>query len=242
MATLNFTPEASDLDGSTKPPERILRSVDRTAAPSTWREVRLPRTPYAAFGKRLFDIVGSIALLVVFSPVFAVAAITLRFRLGPKVLLSQKRVGFHGQTFGMFKFRTMLWTRRECGKPFDGQDRRNSHKSDQDPRHTSIGRLLRKTSIDELPQMINVFRGEMSLVGPRPELDEVVEQYGLRDHPRHAVRPGVTGVWQTSARQEGLLLHESVDIDNEYLEKITFLGDLRIMYRTIAVVLNATGR
>ncbi len=199
-------------------------------------------TFYGRHLKRPLDVAGATLALAVLSPVLVAAWLALRFTLGPRVLITQKRVGLDGEDFDMYKFRTMKWTRRQAEAPFRGPERRRTHKSDVDPRHTRVGRLLRKLSIDELPQLVNVLKGDMSLVGPRPEMANVVDRYDLRHHPRHRVRPGVTGLWQVTVRQDGALLHETVDIDLEYIAAISLRGDLSILSRTGGAVLNGGGR
>jgi lipopolysaccharide/colanic/teichoic acid biosynthesis glycosyltransferase len=194
-------------------------------------------TWYARGGKRAFDIAASSALLVVAAPVLIGVAGVLRLRLGSDILFRQRRVGLDGQDFEMLKFRTMHHSRRRNQHPsFDGNDRRTTHKSSNDPRHTRIGRLLRRTSLDELPQLINVLRGDMSLVGPRPELASVVDAHDLRGHRRHTVKPGITGLWQVNRRNEGLLLHTCFDDDLPYLERITLGGDVKILVATAKVL------
>jgi len=226
-------------------PLRVVRQLRRTgrdaaaAAPSpTWYERR---------GKRALDLAGAVALLIALWPVLAGVAVAVRVVLGAPVLFHQARVGRGGEAFTLYKFRTMKTDRRvraerraqDRARDRAG-DRRQTHKSTADPRHTPLGRFLRRSSLDELPQLWNVVRGDMSLVGPRPELTEVVDRYSLRDHPRHRVRPGLTGPWQISARGNGLL-HEHVDVDLAYVARITLLGDLAILLATPAAVLRRTG-
>jgi lipopolysaccharide/colanic/teichoic acid biosynthesis glycosyltransferase len=164
--------------------------------------------------------------------------------LGPNIFFCQERVGRNGKSFRMIKFRSMMHDRRS-ERPdttdYNGSDRRHTHKSLNDPRHTPIGRFIRKWSLDELPQLFNVLKGDMSLVGPRPELVRVAQAHNLVDHPRHLVRPGITGLWQVS-RERSSLLHENVHIDVEYVRRVTFLGDIKIMLRTVGAVLRARGR
>jgi lipopolysaccharide/colanic/teichoic acid biosynthesis glycosyltransferase len=199
---------------------------------------------YALYGKRIFDVAAASAILVVISPILAVTWVVLRLSLGRDVVISQERVGYRGETFEMLKFRTMRWSRRRADREagYNGEDRRRTHKSDNDPRHTPIGRVLRKTSIDELPQLFNVLNGTMSLVGPRPEMAQVVDRLDARDHPRHTVRPGLTGEWQITERQSGAPLFENFDCDLPYLDRVTFRNDLRILAGTFAVVFGAKGR
>ena len=179
-------------------------------------------------------------LLVVLSPLLAFIAGLLRLKLGKGVLYRQARVGRDGESFEILKFRTMDADRRSARAPVE-QDRRQTHKSDADPRHNALGRLLRKTSLDELPQLWNVVRGDMTLVGPRPELTEVAEKYGFRDHPRHVVVPGITGLWQVSEYRDRLL-HEHIDIDVDYVQRVSLGLDLQIIARTFLLLVRPTGR
>jgi lipopolysaccharide/colanic/teichoic acid biosynthesis glycosyltransferase len=197
---------------------------------------------YDRGGKRLMDFVGAAILLIVLAPVMASVALAVRLTMGSKVLFFQERVGRKGRTFRMVKFRSMRHDRRATAvKPsFDGVDRRLTHKTSADPRHTKVGRFIRKWSLDELPQLFNVLKGDMSLVGPRPELVQVARRYALVDHPRHCVRPGITGLWQVS-KSRGSLLHENVHIDLDYVRKVTFRGDCAILLRTVSSVVKVRG-
>ena len=179
-------------------------------------------------------------LLVLLAPVFAIVAGLLRWKLGKGVLYRQARVGRNGETFEILKFRTMDADRRASRVPVE-QDRRQTHKSDNDPRHNALGRFLRKTSLDELPQLWNVVRGDMTLVGPRPELAEVADKYGFRDHPRHVVVPGITGLWQVSEYRHELL-HEHIHVDVDYVQQVSFGLDCKIIARTLLLVVRPTGR
>jgi lipopolysaccharide/colanic/teichoic acid biosynthesis glycosyltransferase len=193
------------------------------------------------FVKPVFDrLIGSV-LLVMASPVIAGAALALRPQIGDgEVLLGQERVGRHGKPFKMYKLRTMRPDRRRRQVPFDGPDRRSCHKSVADPRHTPRGLIVRSLSIDELPQLWNVVKGEMSLVGPRPELVSQVQLHGLHDHPRHRVKPGVTGLWQVS-QDRNRPIHEHLEPDVAYMLHITFWGDLTILARTVRAVVSGHG-
>jgi lipopolysaccharide/colanic/teichoic acid biosynthesis glycosyltransferase len=168
-------------------------------------------------------------------------AIAIRLGMGPGVFYTQERVGRGGSRFFVYKFRTMLPDRRLERGNIPGQDRRMNHKSTDDPRHTPLGRFLRKCSLDELPQLFNVVRGHMSLVGPRPELAFVVDHlYRPWQHQRHAVKPGITGPWQISER--GFVpMHESTEIDLLYAQNLTALTDLRILLATPLSMLRRPG-
>ena len=191
----------------------------------------LHATLYGSIVKPSIDQVVAALLLIVLAPVLLIVACCVRARLGPGVIYRQRRVGKNDRVFTMYKFRTMAADRRAIDEPFAGIDRRVGHKRDDDPRHTSLGRALRRWSLDEIPQLWNVMLGHMSLVGPRPELLEVVEKFDLWDHPRHLVRPGITGLFQISPDRAGLL-HEHLDYDLDYVSQYGFWSDLRILTRT----------
>jgi lipopolysaccharide/colanic/teichoic acid biosynthesis glycosyltransferase len=201
-----------------------------------------PRGPWADGLKRGFDVGVAAVVGLVLLPLLLLIALAVRLRLGSSVLFRQRRVGRGGQPFTVLKFRTMDPCRRQraLSSGWDGIDRRYTHKSDMDPRHTALGRWLRRTSLDELPQLWNVLRGDMSLVGPRPELVEVVSRYEPWQHARHAVRPGVTGLWQVSARG-ARPMHELTHIDLDYVRTLSFRRDLAILLRTPFALLRRSG-
>jgi lipopolysaccharide/colanic/teichoic acid biosynthesis glycosyltransferase len=198
-----------------------------------------PSTGYARIGKPVLDRTVAALLLVLLLPVLLVVAVSVLVSIGRPVLFRQRRVGRDGRVFSVWKFRTMRPDRRAQRAPVT-EDRRQTHKSERDPRHTGVGRRLRKWSLDELPQVWNVLRGDMSLVGPRPELVEVVEHYAPWQRQRHLVRPGITGLWQVSKRGEGLM-HLYTDVDLEYVATMTFRRDLAILVRTIPAALSRRG-
>lgn len=194
------------------------------------RAVRLRRTPYVALVKPAFDRVAACLGLVVAAIPMAMVSFVILATMGRPVLYRQRRIGRDGVAFEVLKFRTMKPDRR--GQRLDViHDRRRTHKTDRDPRHTAIGRFLRRYSLDELPQLINVLRGEMSIVGPRPELESVVEAYLPGLEQRHLVKPGLTGLWQISARGHGPM-HENGEWDLEYVERVSMRTDLSILAKT----------
>ena len=201
--------------------------------------VAAPRGLYVRLVKPLLDrVVGSIALVAAL-PILGAVALVVRWRIGTPVIFRQARIGLNGEQFDVLKFRTMRADRRMARRAVS-DDRRVTHKSEDDPRHTNLGRSLRKWSLDELPQLWNVVKGEMSLVGPRPELVGIVAHYEPWQHQRHLVRPGLTGLWQISRRGEGLM-HLYTDVDLEYVATIGLRTDLRILLRTIPATLHQTG-
>jgi lipopolysaccharide/colanic/teichoic acid biosynthesis glycosyltransferase len=195
---------------------------------------------YPKIGKDIFDRIVGIVLIMMTTPIIIVVAIMIRVTLGRKTLYVQDRVGLNGQIFKMYKFRTMQPDRRRSDQfPYSQlKDRRQTHKSLNDPRHTTLGRWLRRRSLDELPQLWNVVRGDMSLVGPRPELPSVVAHYEVWQHQRHTVKPGITGLWQTTIRncEDSSLLCHHTDLDLMYIQSISFQRDLRMILETVPVM------
>ncbi len=192
---------------------------------------------YARFVKPVLDRVLAGLLLVVSLPLLAAVAVAVRASIGSPVLFTQRRVGRHGRVFRIYKFRTMRPDRRVSRQPYDGPERRLLHKTRHDPRLTRLGSLLRRLSLDELPQLWNVLRGQMSMVGPRPELVEIVEQrYQPWQHERHRVKPGLTGLWQISARDEAPM-YERTQLDLDYVQAMSLMTDLRILLVTVKALL-----
>jgi lipopolysaccharide/colanic/teichoic acid biosynthesis glycosyltransferase len=186
---------------------------------------------YVRWVKPTVDRILGLILLVVTAPVIAVAAALMRRRIGSPALFVQERVGRDGRTFLLYKLRTMTADRRTSVEPYQGQDRRTTHKSPTDPRIDPVGSRLRALRIDEFPQFWNVVKGDMSLVGPRPELVEIVAGYEDWQHQRHTVKPGLTGLWQVS-HTNGSPMHECTELDLAYVDDMTFIKDLKILART----------
>jgi lipopolysaccharide/colanic/teichoic acid biosynthesis glycosyltransferase len=182
--------------------------------------------------RRCIDASVAFVLLILSLPILVAAAICVRLEDGGPVIFRQERVGRFGRLFKMYKLRTML--------PAKCRDD-HSPGSSQDPRLTRVGLWLRKTSIDELPQLFNVLRGDMALVGPRPEMPFLVQQFEEWQHLRHFVTPGITGLWQTTAREIPLHKPESTKLDLEYIARAGHLTDSVILYRTALSVVRARG-
>jgi lipopolysaccharide/colanic/teichoic acid biosynthesis glycosyltransferase len=194
------------------------------------------------FVKRVLDVMLSSLLLVILLPLLLLIAVAIVLDSRGPVLYRQIRVGQYGRPFGMLKFRTMRPERRRKnhGPPAGLTERRKRHKSRSDPRVTRVGRVLRRACLDELPQLWNVVRGEMSLVGPRPELPSIVAWYQPWQHGRHVVAPGITGWWQVN-RTANELMHEATDLDIYYVEHVSLGLDLRILARTLGAVIDGRG-
>lgn len=207
------------------------RSRRLVVAPDAQAATRPVGGFYVDVLKPTMDRLFALAMLVLLSPVLLVTAICLRITLGKGIIYRQQRVGRDGVPFTVLKFRTMQADRR-AQRVEVPVDRRKTHKSVNDPRHTRLGRVIRAAGIDEMPQLVNVLRGEMSIIGPRPELPTVVERYQPWEHARHAVKPGITGLWQIRERGKGARMHECVDIDLEYVDTIGFWTDVKILAAT----------
>lgn len=195
---------------------------------------------YERFGKPVIDRLGGAVGALLTLPVVVVVVPAIWATMGRPAVFRQQRVGRAGSVFTVYKFRTMDHDRRFADRTFDGPDRRVEHKSPDDPRHTRLGRFLRKWSLDEVPQFWNVLLGQMSLVGPRPELVEIVARYEPWQHRRHAVKPGITGPWQISQRAE-IPLHEATQTDLEYVGNLSFWSDLSLLFRTVPALLRRRG-
>ena len=185
---------------------------------------REKRKIYEKCVKRIFDVIFACAFLFLLSPILLLTAIAVRCTLGAPVIFKQRRVGLGGREFVIFKFRTMT----------DNRDSNGALLSDSE-RQTGFGRFLRKTSIDELPQLINILRGEMSFVGPRPQLSEFLPYYTEDEMKRHSVRPGLTGLAQVNGRNS-LPWKKRFEFDCEYAKNISFGLDLKILFLTFVTL------
>lgn len=184
---------------------------------------------YRRWGKRAFDSVVALTALVLLAPVLAIVAVTARVLLGSPVLFRQQRPGLDGRPFMLLKFRTLADRRDDTGALLpDAQ------------RMTPAGRLLRATSLDELPQFVNVLRGDMSLVGPRPLLMQYLGRYSPEQRRRHEVRPGITGWAQVNGRN-ALSWEEKFRHDVWYVDHLSFALDVRILFRSAWIVLRGQG-
>ncbi len=184
---------------------------------------------YRAFGKRILDLLLSIVGLVLLLPLLLAIAGLVRLRLGAPVLFRQRRPGRDGRIFTLFKFRTMT----------DERDDRGRLLAD-DRRLTPLGRRLRRWSLDELPELVNVARGEMSLVGPRPLLEEYLERYSAEQSRRHEVRPGITGWAQINGRNE-TSWRERLEMDVWYVDRVGLWLDLKILFITLWKIVSGDG-
>lgn len=191
------------------------------------------------FFKRAFDIVASASALIILSPLFLYLAFKIHHEDGGPAFYSQDRVGKDGKHFRMYKFRSMIVDADKHLKELERQNEIDGamFKMKNDPRVTKIGRVIRKYSLDELPQFYNVLIGYMSLVGPRPPLPSEVEQYNDYDMQRLDVIPGCTGLWQVTECNDAAF-GRMVELDIEYINRSSFLYDLYLMFKTVGVVVH----
>lgn len=219
-----------------------------TLSPSTQSIIRF--NPGYLRAKRLLDILFTLLILLPLCMLMAIVAVLIRLDSKGPVFFRQKRVGLNGKEFDMFKFRSMQVNcddsvHREAIKQYmhgdvlngDGD---NPYKLIYDIRVTRVGRFIRKLSIDELPQFMNVLRGEMTLVGPRPPVPYEVQEYSLRDELRLHGKPGLTGTWQVYGRSR-VTFHEMVEMDIAYLQQQSMLQDLKLIALTVPVMLRGRG-
>ena len=193
--------------------------------------------------KRVFDIVVSAILLVLLFPFFVLVALAIWLEDPGPVLFKQTRVGRWGALFTMWKFRSMFTDAEERKKELMAQNEMAGgviFKMKDDPRITKVGRIIRKASIDELPQLWNVLKGDMSLVGPRPPVPQEVNQYSLSDRRRLEVIPGITCIWQVSGRSD-IPFDQQVELDVQYIESQSFWTDIKILFKTVPALLFGTG-
>lgn len=179
---------------------------------------------YGKYVKRLFDVVFACVFLFLLSPVFLITAMAVRICLGSPVIFRQARGGFEGKEFMILKFRTMTDKRNDDGNLLSDAERL-----------TKFGKFLRRTSIDELPQLVNILKGDMSFVGPRPQLAEFLPHYTEAEKVRHSVRPGLTGLAQVSGRNS-LPWKKRFELDAEYAERVSFGLDVKIIIKTVGAL------
>lgn len=190
------------------------------------------------FIKRSIDIICSLAGIIVLSPVFLIVAVLIKIE-DPKgsIFFCQERNGQHPNTFKMYKFRSMVHNAEELLKDLMDRNEQTGpvFKINDDPRITKVGKFIRKTSIDELPQLFNVLKGDMSLVGPRPPIPHEVDQYNSYQMQRLAVKPGLTCIWQVSGRNN-IGFDEWVEMDIEYIKTRNLWLDIKLIFKTVGVL------
>lgn len=184
---------------------------------------------YEKYVKRTVDFLLSLVSIIILSPVLLILAVVVRIKMGSPIVFSQSRPGINGKIFKMYKFRTMTNEKDENGNLLPDEMRLNK-----------FGSFLRSTSLDELPELFNILKGDMAIVGPRPLLVEYLPLYTRKQARRHEVRPGMTGYAQVHGRNE-LSWEKKFELDVEYVDNVTFVNDLRIIFKTVKTVLKREG-
>lgn len=187
--------------------------------------------------KRIIDIIGAGLGLILLSPIIAIVACAVKVTSKGPIFFSQKRVGKNGELFEMYKFRSMVVNAEELKENLEEQNEMSGpmFKIKDDPRITKVGKFIRKTSIDELPQLWNILKGDMSLVGPRPSLPKEVEQFDNWMFKRLSVRPGLTCYWQVSGRNN-IDFEDWMKLDIKYVEERNFWIDIKLIFKTVFVL------
>ena len=217
---------------------KFEEEFDEVAIAIDFSDVLVKESILYSITKRLIDIVGSLCGIILLSPLFLIVAILIKLE-DPKgkVFFAQERNGKYPKTFKMYKFRSMVHNAEELLKDLMDRNEQTGpvFKINDDPRITKVGKFIRKTSIDELPQLFNVLKGDMSLVGPRPPIPHEVEQYNSYQMQRLAVKPGLTCIWQVSGRNN-IGFDEWVEMDIEYIKTRNLWLDIKLIFKTVGVL------
>ena len=221
--------------------EKLLRfdaDIDKDTIAIDLSDELINKSAFYLISKRVIDIVGSLCGIILLSPVFLIVAILIKLE-DPKgkIFFAQERNGQYPKTFKMYKFRSMVHNAEELLKDLMDRNEQTGpvFKINDDPRITKVGKFIRKTSIDELPQLFNVLKGDMSLVGPRPPIPHEVEQYNSYQMQRLAVKPGPTCIWQVSGRNN-IGFDEWVEMDIEYIKTRNLWLDIKLIFKTVGVL------
>lgn len=217
---------------------KFEEEFDEVAIAIDYSEVLAKESILYSVTKRLIDIVGSLCGIILLSPLFLIVAILIKLE-DPKgkVFFAQERNGKYPKTFKMYKFRSMVHNAEELLKDLMDRNEQTGpvFKINDDPRITKVGKVIRRTSIDELPQLFNVLKGDMSLVGPRPPIPHEVDQYNSYQMQRLAVKPGLTCIWQVSGRNN-IGFDEWVEMDIEYIKTRNLWLDIKLIFKTVGVL------
>lgn len=193
--------------------------------------------------KRLIDIIGSLIGIILLSPIYIIIAILIKFDSPGKVVFGHTRKGKGGKDIKVYKFRTMYSNANEIFESFTSEQKEEYYKNfklDNDPRVTKLGGFLRKTSLDELPQLFNILKGDMTIIGPRPIVEKEISKYGDKAEKLFSVVPGLAGYWQANGRSD-TTYEERVEMDMYYIDNMSFYLDVKILFQTAISVLKGEG-
>jgi exopolysaccharide biosynthesis polyprenyl glycosylphosphotransferase len=239
LADISQTAKGIDLDGQIKTP---LVFDANTRATSESENIKFKQKHLYSFIKRIFDFIASLLGVIILSPLMITIAVIVKGFDGGPVFFKQKRIGKNGKEFTMYKFRSMVPNAEEMVAGLQDKNEASGpmFKMKDDPRITKIGKFIRRTSIDELPQLFNVLNGSMSLVGPRPALPKEVAQYTSKQTEKLLIKPGITCIWQVSGRSE-VPFEKQVEMDIYYAEHRSVCLDIKLLFKTIPAVLTHKG-
>ena len=198
---------------------------------------------YNKYIKRFIDIVLSFIALVLLSPVFLIIAISIKIESKGPVFFVHKRVGKNGKIIGIYKFRSMVQNAEDLIKQFTPEqmkEYKENFKLENDPRITKVGNFLRKTSLDELPQLVNILKGDLSIIGPRPVIGEELEKYGLNKEKFLSVTPGLTGYWAANGRS-CTSYEKRMEMELYYIDNLSWKMDIKVFFKTILSVVKREG-
>ena len=193
--------------------------------------------------KRLIDIIGSLIGIILLSPIYIIIAILIKFDSPGKIDFGHTRKGKGGKDIKVYKFRTMYSNANEIFESFTSEQKEEYYKNfklDNDPRVTKLGGFLRKTSLDELPQLFNILKGDMTIIGPRPIVEKEISKYGNKAEKLFSVVPGLAGYWQANGRSD-TTYEERVEMDMYYIDNMSFYLDVKILFQTAISVLKGEG-
>lgn len=221
--------------------ENIAQEISNLST-KTYTEVLTKKKPYKVI-KRLTDVVLSSIALVVLSPIFAIIALAIKIESRGPVFFKHTRIGKNGKIIKIYKFRSMIRNAEELIEKFTPEqmkEYKENYKLTDDPRITKVGKILRKTSLDELPQLINIIKGELSIIGPRPVIQEELEKYGPNAKKFLSITPGLTGYWAANGRSS-TTYEERMKMELYYVDNMSFVLDLKVFFKTILSVLKREG-
>jgi lipopolysaccharide/colanic/teichoic acid biosynthesis glycosyltransferase len=201
------------------------------------------KRPVYSFFKRLIDIVGAVLGFIVLSPVFIILSIIIKLDSKGPAIFAHRRLGYKGKIIKVYKFRSMVTNAEELIEKLPEEQKLEFYRNfklENDPRITKIGKFLRKTSLDELPQLLNILKGDLTIVGPRPIVEKEINMYGKYGEKLLSVKPGLTGYWQVNGRSD-TTYEERVQLDMDYIDKRNLWLDIVIMLKTFGAVLHERG-
>ena len=208
----------------------------------TYKEVLTKKTPYKVV-KRIMDVILSSIALVVLSPIFAIIALAIKLESKGPVFFKHTRIGKDGKIIKIYKFRSMIENAEDLIQKFTPEqmkEYKENYKLTDDPRITKVGKILRKTSLDELPQLINIIKGELSIIGPRPVVQKELEKYGPNAQKFLSVTPGLTGYWAANGRS-CTSYEERMEMELFYVDNLSFKLDVKVFFKTIEAVIKREG-